>query len=118
MKGRVSDRYIAIIPDEVEETIKEGALKGFITDAGVDPNKKARMELASQIGTVYQVGSLAYDYTDESIAPDCEVGDRVWFVRHVAKVVEDNDDLNEKGKPKKIFIMTPDNLVWNEGKDE
>lgn len=123
MKGKVSDRYIAVVPDEIKRSVDEKAYEklaklGFDPNAGADPNKISRMELAEERGVVYQVGKLAYDYKDATIEPDCEIGDKVWFVRHIAKIVLDHDDLDEKGHPKTLFVMTPDNLVWNEGKEE
>lgn len=123
MKGKVSDRYIAVIPDDIkrsvdENTYSELAKRGFDPNAGADQNKVSRMELAEERGVVYQVGKLAYDYVDQAIEPDCEIGDRVWFVRHIAKIVEDYDNLDSDGHPTTLFVMTPDNLVWNEGREE
>lgn len=119
MKGSVKGHYLAIKPDEVEEIIKEGALKGFVTEAGVDVNKKKRLEAAAETGVVIAVGPMcwkAYDYDKPGWEPWCEVGDRVWFVRHSAKLIDDKDDLDSSGNPKKIFVIPDENITWNEGK--
>ena len=120
MKGKVCGPYVAVVPDDVDTDLKinEGALAGF--EIAADSDKRKRMEIAAQTGIVYQVGPLAYDYTDDEVREKakCEVGDRVWFVRHVSKIVEDKDNKTKDGKPSKIFVMTEDNIIWNEGKAE
>lgn len=115
MKGEVTGHYVAVVPDEVE-TVSKG---GIILDTEIDSDKRARVQAASTIGTVISVGNMAwraYDGNQEDWKPWAEVGDRVWFQRHVAKIIEDETDTDDKGKPKKIFIMADENIIWNEGK--
>lgn len=117
MKGEVTGHYVAVIPDEIE-TISKG---GIILDTELDDNKRAREQAASTAGTIVSVGNTAwkaYDSHDPDWKPWANVGDRVWFQRHVAKIIEDPDELDNKGKPRKIFIMADENIIWNEGKPE
>lgn len=115
MKGDVTGHYVAVVPDEVE-TVSKG---GIILDTDFDSDKKARAEAASTVGTVISVGNTAwraYDGNDPDWKPWAKIGDRVWFQRHVAKVIEDEDNLNDDGKPRKIFIISDENVLWNTGK--
>lgn len=121
MRGNVTGHYLAVKVDEVEETIKDGALKGFVTEAGVDQNKKKRMEAASTTGIVISVGSMcwkAYDFDKPGWKPWCEVGHRIVFVRHSAKIIDDEDNLDANGNPEKIFVIADENVAWNMGKPE
>lgn len=115
MKGKVCGHYVAVVPDKIEK-VSSG---GIVLDTDFDPNKRARTEAASTVGTVVSVGDMAwkaYDGNDPDWKPWAGVGDRVWFQRHVAKVIEDKSDLDEDGNPKKIFVMADENITWNEGK--
>ena len=115
MKGKVTGHYVAVKPDEVE-TVSKG---GIILAEALDSDKRARAEAGSTVGTIISVGNTAwkaYDGNDPDWKPWAKEGDRVWFQRHVAKVIEDPTDLDKDGKPKKIFIMADENIIWNEGK--
>ncbi len=115
MKGNVCGHYVAVLPDEVEKKSKGG----IVLAEEFDENKRARVELASTSGVVVAVGNMAwraYDGNQPDWKPWAEVGDRVWFQKHVAKVIEDKENLDAEDKPRKIFVMADENITWNEGK--
>ncbi|MDH5426190.1 MAG: hypothetical protein OEY29_14470 [Gammaproteobacteria bacterium] len=115
MKGNVTGHYVAVVPDEIEK-VSSG---GIVLAEDFDPNKKSRVEAASTRGTLVGIGPMAwkaYDGNDPDWKPWGEIGDQVWFQRHVAKVIEDKENLDKDGKPKKIFIMADENIIFNEGK--
>lgn len=111
MKGNVTGTHVAIKPDEVEK-VSEG---GIVLAQEYDTNLKLRTEKAATTGVVVDVGPDAFKTTDPDWKPWCVIGDRVHFVRHTSKFVEDKDDLDSDGKPRQIFITQDSNIVWNEG---
>lgn len=115
MKGKVTGHYVAIRPDEIVDEIKEGALTGFQMAESFDSNKRARVEAASTTGVVVDIGPDAFKTNDPDWKPWCKVGDRVWFVRHTAKTVSDEDEKDSDGNPRKIFVIVDENVIWNEG---
>lgn len=79
--------------DVVPDTLKD---KGFVVEASVDHKK--REEVASDVGTVVDVGSTAWHafdryFKDGSLNPDwrpwCKKGDQILFARYSGKIVED-----------------------------
>lgn len=89
----VKGHRILIKPDPVKEQVdvpvglKEG---GFEVVKPVDLEK--REEVATQIGTVIQVGNTAFrafDGNDAKWEPWCQAGDRVIFARYSGKIIED-----------------------------
>lgn len=114
MKGNVCGHYVAVYPDAIKKA-KKGEI---ILPEEFNADKAARAQAGEVTGVVMDVGQTAwhaYDKKSDNWKPWAEVGDRVWFQRHVAKVIEDKDDLVD-GKPRKIFVMADENITWNEGK--
>lgn len=112
----VCGHYVALIPDDIEKTSKGG----IVLAEEYDSSKASRVEAASTTGIVVGIGPTAwkaYDSSDPDWKPWCEIGDRVVFTKHVAKVYEDKDDLQD-GKPRKIFIIVDENVLLNLGKAE
>ena len=113
MKSNVTGHYIAVIPDEIEKK----SSGGIVLAEEYDPDKAARVEAASTKGKVIYVGSMAwraYDGNDPDWKPWAKVGDTIWFQKHVAKVIEDKENIGSDGKPQKIFIMADENIIWRE----
>jgi len=114
MKGEVTGYYVAVIPDEI---LKKSA-GGIVLAEDYDPNFEARVFAASTTGTVISIGELAFkefDSKNPKWKPWCKIGDRVHYQKHVAKTIEDKENLNKEGKPTMIFILSDQNIVWNEG---
>lgn len=114
MKGRVTGSNVAIKPDVVEKTSKGG----IVLAQQYDQNLKLRTEKGSTKGVVIDIGPDAFVTTDPDWKPYCKVGDKVHFVRHTSKFIEDEDDLDEDSKPKQIFITQDVNIVWNEDAED
>ena len=115
MIGEVTGHYVAIKPDDVEKV----SAGGIVLAEDFDTDKAARAAAATTSGTVVSIGNMAwkaYDGNDPDWKPWATIGDRVWFQRHVSKIIEDKDDLDANGNPKKIFVMADENIIWNEGK--
>ena len=115
MKGNVTGHYIAIKPDEVEK-ISSG---GILLAEEFDSNLRARVLAAETTGVVINVGKMAwraYDGKEPDWEPWAEVGDRVVIKRHTAKFIDDKDNLDEDGNPRKIFIVPDEMIIWNYGK--
>jgi co-chaperonin GroES (HSP10) len=109
-KYDVTGHFVAIIPDEVEKVSKGG----IVLAEDFDTNKSARVEAASTVGTVVGIGAMAwkaYDGDDPDWKPWAKIGDSVVFVRHVAKIYEDKDDLDTEGNPRKVFILADENII-------
>lgn len=77
----------------VPETLKK---VGFAVEAAAD--QKKREEVASDVGTVVDVGNTAWHafdryFKDGSVNPDwqpwCKKGDQILFARYSGKIVED-----------------------------
>ena len=125
MRGSVTGHYLAVLPDTVtneEKKIEEGALEGFVIESSPsDSNERARMDASATTGTVLSVGNMcwrAYDGNDPDWKPWAKVGDRIVFVRHSAKIIKDEEDTDELGKPKEIWIIADENCTWNFDEDE
>ena len=117
MRGTVTGHNVAVIPDKAEKVSKGG----IVLAEDFDSDKKARADAAATTGIVVGIGATAwraYDGDDPNWKPWANLGDRVWFVRHVSKVIEDKDDLDDNGNPTKIFIMADENIIFNMGKPE
>jgi len=112
MKGRVTGHYVAIKPDPVEE-ISQG---GIILASDYDDDEAARQLAATITGTIISIGPDAW-VAFKSKKPWAKVGDRVYYIRHVAKMIDDPDDLDKFGKPRKIFIIADENITWCLGQD-
>ncbi len=110
LKGHATGHYVAIKPDDVEK-VSDG---GIVLATEYDSNLKSREEAASTRGTVIDIGPDAWKAfgSDE---PWAKVGDKVHFVRHASKIIEDTDDMKD-GMPAKIFILVDENVIWNEDK--
>lgn len=114
MKGRVTGHYVAIRPDEVTASNK---LYSSAKQAGlyIPENELKREQAATTTGTVISVGPQAF----KAFGPNhdgprwADIGHRVVFVKHVSKVVDDEDNFDEEGNPKKVFVLTDENIIWN-----
>ena len=108
--NKVCGHYIAVKPDNVEKKSKGG----IVLAEDYDSNQHSRAEAAATTGIVIDVGDMswkAYDGNHPEWKPWCEKGDRIVFTRHVAKIYNDKDDLDDDGNPKKIFIIADENVL-------
>lgn len=116
MKGNVCGHYIAIRPDLPEEKTQGG----IILATEYDDNQRDRALAASITGTIISIGPDAWK-AFKSDKPWAKVGDRVHYIRHVSKIIDDPDELDKYGKPTKIFVIVDENVTWNldaESEDE
>ena len=88
--------HVLIKPDEVEEVTETGIV--VITDE----QSKRRELAATTTGEIVAVGRNAWKAFDDG-EPWAHVGDRVYFTKHVSKVIEDNNT--------EYFLMTDDNVL-------
>jgi len=95
--------YVLIKPDAVEDTYGD---MGII--AGTS-NQLSREHVASVRGELVAVGENAWKAFDSGM-PWANVGDKVYFKRHVADRIEDKDDIIN-GKPQDYFLMSDENIL-------
>lgn len=95
--------YILVKPDKFERKTASGLI--VATEAEAEREDVARVE-----GILVAVGPAAWaDYIDGE--PWAEVGDHIYFKRHIADRYVDKDDLDENGKPQIYFLMNDLNLL-------
>lgn len=95
--------YILIKPEPVEESYGE---MGIVTGTN---NQHSREHVASVRGTLVAVGENAWKAFDSG-EPWAEVGDKVYFKRHVADRIEDRTDM-VNNKPQEYFLMSDENVL-------
>lgn len=99
---RPCGHYVLVKPDRFERTTKSG-----IVIATEQQGK--REDVASVKGTLVAAGPIAWkDY--EGGQPWANVGDRVYYKRHIADRIQDDDDLVD-GKPQEYFLMNDLNIL-------
>ena len=105
MKISPKGHYVLIKPDPVEEA----------SEGGIILNVDYKRELAATTtGTVVAIGPtawMAYDFDKPAWKPWAEVGERVFFVRHVGKLITDPDTGEE------YFLMADENILCGIGED-
>lgn len=90
--------HVLIKPDAVEK-VSDG---GIVLQAAYDNNMQSRERAATTAGTIIAVGKTAWlDFAGSE--PWAEVGDRVYFTRHVSKTIKDGDD--------EYFLLTDENVI-------
>lgn len=91
--------YVLLKPDEVEETSKGGIIM----------NVDTRRELAATTtGTIVSIGKMAwkaFDGADPDWEPWAEVGERVYFTRHVSKIIIDPETEEQ------FFLLSDENIL-------
>lgn len=90
--------HVIVKPDPVEEVSKGG----IVVTASTDLLK--REQAATVTGTIVSIGINAWKAFDDS-TPWAKVGDRVYYTKHVSKVVKDPETQEE------FFLMTDDNIL-------
>jgi len=90
--------HVIVKPDPVEEVSKGG----IVVTANNDLLK--REQAATVTGTIVAIGVNAWKAFDDS-TPWAKVGDRVYYTKHVSKVVKDPETQEE------LFLMTDDNIL-------
>lgn len=89
--------HVLVMPDPVEEVSEGGIITGT-------KEQLSREGVARVKGTIMAIGKGAWiDYGDGN--PWAEVGDHVYFKRHVSDRYEDENDIVE-GKPQQYFLLT------------
>jgi co-chaperonin GroES (HSP10) len=106
----VAGHYVAVKPD-LPEVMSSG---GIVLATEYDGNERDRAIAAAITGTIVSVGPQAWKAfaPDHSGKPWAKVGDKVYYIKHVSKIIEDPDDLDVYGKPSKIFILADENITW------
>jgi len=95
--------YIIMVrPDEVLKRTASGIITGTA-------NEHSREEVAMVEGTLVAVGRLAWKDCGDA-KPWAEIGDKVYFKRHVADRIKDDNDITD-GKPQTYFLMTDTDLM-------
>lgn len=88
MNLKVCGHRVLIRPDSFNETVEEGALKGFQLDVG-DGFK--REKAATVIGTIVAIGETAWkDFSDGR--PWAKIGDKIYYAKYSGKIVKDSND--------------------------
>jgi len=100
MRGKVCGHYVAVKPEDVEK-ISEG---GIVMPTEFDPNKLVRETVGTTKGTVIDVGANAWIGHGDG-QPWAKIGDKVSFIRHASKIIEDDDG-------KEVFIMVDENIIY------
>ena len=93
--------YVLVEP-EIIDAVSEG---------GIILNKDMvnRENTAKVRGTIVAIGANAWkDYGGE---PWAEVGDKVWFKRHVSDKIEDDNDIDEHGEKKLYFLLNDNDIL-------
>lgn len=89
--------HVLVKPDPVEKKTASGIITGTA-------DLHAREEVARVKGTLVAIGQGAWiDYADGE--PWAQVGDHVYFKRHVSDRYEDEDDIVD-GKPQQYFLLS------------
>jgi len=89
--------YVLVKPDDVVKTTESGIITGTA-------NEHNREETAKVEGTLMAVGKDAWrDCGDGS--PWAEVGDKVYFKRHVSDKIADKNNMVD-GKPQVMFLLS------------
>ena len=99
MNIKPTGHHVLIEPDEVEETTESGIVISASTDT------LAREQAATVRGTIVAIGPTAWADPGLGGKPWAEIGDYVYFTRHVNKVVTDL----ETGKD--YFLLADDNVL-------
>jgi len=113
MQGKVTGHYVAITPDDVEK-VSEG---GIVLAANYNEDHASRELAATTTGTIIDIGPDAW-IAFKSSEPWAKVGDRVSYIRHTGKEIIDLENLDDNGKPKKVFVFVDENVIWNYGGSE
>ena len=93
--------YVLVKPDRFEKTTESGLV--IATDYEAN-----REDVAAVKGTLVAIGPQAWlAFGDE---PWAEVGQKVYFKRHVSDQIFDNTDLVD-GKPQRYFLMQDENIL-------
>lgn len=90
--------HVIIKPDQVEEKSSGGIVVVSSEDL------KKREQAATTTGVIVSIGINAWKAFDDG-TPWAEVGDRVFFTRHVSKTIKDPVTDQE------YFLMTDDNVL-------
>jgi co-chaperonin GroES (HSP10) len=99
---KVCGHYVLIKPEKMKKKTKSGLI---LPDAMV--NKE---NVASVRGTLVGVGDNAWKAFDGG-DPWAEIGDKVYFKRHVSDRIQDDTDKDEDGEPQEYFLMADENIL-------
>ena len=98
---RPCGHYVLVKPDPIEKTTASGIITGT-----ADLHK--REEVARVKGTLVATGPNAWiDFGGDQWA---EVGDHVYFKRHVSDRYDDENDIVD-GKPQQYFLLADENIL-------
>lgn len=99
---RAVGHYVLVKPDAIEKVTQSGIITGTA-------HQHSREEVASVKGTLVSIGDIAWaDYI--SGKPWAKLGDRVFFKRHVADRIQDEDDIVD-GKAQEYFLLNDSNIL-------
>jgi co-chaperonin GroES (HSP10) len=99
---RAVGHYVLVKPDTVESVSAGGIITGT-------QGQLQREQVASVKGTLVSIGDIAWaDYTGGRRWAN--IGDRVFFKRHVADRIQDEKDIVD-GKPQEYFLMNDNNIL-------
>lgn len=99
---RPCGHYVLVKPDPVEKTTQSGIVLYS------HENEAKREEVARVKGTLVAAGETAWDaFGGDKWA---QVGDHVYFKRHVSDRFEDENDI-VNDKPQVYFLMSDENIL-------
>lgn len=94
--------YVLVEPETMEK----------VSEGGIILNKDMinRENTAKVRGTIVAIGQNAWKAYDDG-EPWAEVGDKVWFKRHVSDKIEDDNDIDEHGEKKLYFLLNDNDIL-------
>jgi len=112
MKIKPCGHYVLVKPVKAEE--KDEVLRGA-KEAGIilDDMNLQRENAAMTQGELVAHGPQAWKaYGNNGEGPAwANIGDKVYFKRHVQDLIKDESDLNEDGEPQEYFLMVDENIL-------
>lgn len=94
--------YVIVKPDVIEKVSGGGII---LNQNMVESENTAKVK-----GTLVAVGPNAWTAFDNG-DPWAEVGDNVYFKRHVSDKIKDENDLDEHGEPTLYFLLADENIL-------
>jgi co-chaperonin GroES (HSP10) len=102
LKIRPTGHHVLVKPEKMKK-ISEGGI--FLPEDMVSRENTAKVR-----GEIVAVGENSWKAFDNG-EPWAEVGDKVYFKRHVSDIIEDESDIDESGDPQKYFLLVDENIL-------
>jgi co-chaperonin GroES (HSP10) len=112
MKIKPCGHYVLVKPvkaEEKDEMLKKAKSFGF----EMNENVMRREDAAMTQGVIVAIGFQAWKaYTKDGNGEKwADIGNNVYFKRHVQDLIQDESDLDKDGKPQEYFLMNDENIL-------